>query len=106
MFSRKPSAISLVWRVKIVNNDFYQKLRWGNGDRCSLSFKKDMAIPRYQLVYKVRHALRKQGQLLRIPRSASNQHGIHIVDEQSMRMVASHVSLDDLARSLGIADGK
>lgn len=89
-----------------MNEDFYQKLHWGNGDRCSLSFKKDMAIPRYQLVYKVRHALRKQGQLLRIPRSAFNQYGIHIIDEQSMQIVASHVCLDDLARSLGIANGK
>jgi hypothetical protein len=63
-----------------------------------------MAIPRYQLVYKVRHALRKQGQLLRIPRSAFNQYGIHIIDEQSMQMVASHVSLDNLARSLGLVN--
>ena len=81
-----------------------QKLHWGNGDRCSLSHGQLAAMPRHQLIYKIRHALKKQGRLLRIPRSAFSSHGIHIVDEQSLQVVESHVSLDQLAERLNISN--
>lgn len=80
---------------------FNEDLRWGNGDRCSLPGQLS-PMPRHQLVYKIRHALKKQGKLLRIPRTAFNAHGIHIVDERSLQLIESHVSLERLAASLSI----
>ena len=85
-------------------NHRLQKLHWGNGDRCSLSYGQLAAMPRHQLIYKIRHALKKQGRLLRIPRSAFSSHGIHIVDEQSLQVIESHVSLDQLAERLNISN--
>ena len=85
-------------------NHRLQKLHWGNGDRCSLSYGQSAAMPRHQLIYKIRHALKKQGKLLRIPRSAFSSHGIHIVDEQSLQVVESHVCLKRLGISLSISN--
>lgn len=76
---------------------FLQKLHWGNGHCCSLSSKHAMAHSRQQLVYKVRHALRKEGKLLRIPRTAFSSQGIHVVDEATMKVLESHASIEDLA---------
>jgi hypothetical protein len=59
-------------------------------------------MPRHQLVYKIRHALKKQGKLLRIPCTAFNAHGIHIVDESSLQLMEAHVNLESLAESLNI----
>jgi hypothetical protein len=81
---------------------FNRSLCWGNGDRCSLPPGLSVPMPRHQLVYKIRHALKKQGKLLRIPRTAFNAHGIHIVDESSLQLIESHVSLEHLAASLSI----
>ena len=83
-------------------NHRLEKLHWGNGDRCSLSYGQSVSMPRHQLIYKIRHALKRQGKLLRIPRSAFSSHGIHIVDEQSLQVVESHVLLEELAISLDI----
>jgi hypothetical protein len=58
-------------------------------------------MPRHQLIYKIRHALKKQGKLLR---SAFSSHGIHIVDEQSLQVVESHVCLKRLGISLSISN--
>jgi hypothetical protein len=83
-------------------HDFDAALRWGNGDRCVLPPGLSAPMPRYQLVYKIRHALKKQGKLLRIPRTAFNAHGIHIVDERSLQLMEVHVNLESLAESLNI----
>jgi len=85
-----------------MSSSFCDSLRWGNGDRCSLPPGLSAPMPRHQLVYKIRHALKKQGKLLRIPRTAFNAHGIHIVDEHSLQLIESHVSLEHLAASLSI----
>ncbi len=54
------------------------------------------------LTARVRRALAREGQALRIPRSTHEQWGIHIVDTATNSLVASNCSIDGLAAELGI----
>ena len=62
-----------------------------------------MTRSRQQLIYKVRHALRREGKLLRIPRTAFSSHGICVIDEGTMTILESHASIENLAERLKIA---
>jgi len=86
-----------------VGRAFHKKLHWGNGNCCSLSGSFAMTRSRQQLVYKVRHALRKEGKLLRIPRTAFSSDGICVLDEGTMALLESHASIEHLAERLKIA---
>jgi len=85
-----------------VGRAFHKKLHWGNGNCCSLSSSFAMTRSRQQLIYKVRHALRKEGKLLRIPRTAFSSHGICVLEEGTMALLESHASIERLAERLKV----
>lgn len=61
-----------------------------------------MAHSRQQLVYKLRHALRKERKPLCIPLTAVTSNGICVRDESLMALLESHSSIDYLSERLQI----